>query len=569
MRITGFLLFLTFLFSCSLSIFLVYREFRTGIEREVKNEAYYLKLLLENTEISSVESLFFGQESNRITLIKTDGTVFYDNSVKAETMENHADRPEIAEANETGIGETTRLSKTLSQQTYYYAVKLSSQMILRVASTTDSIFTIVKRNLPILLVLSLFFILLMLISINKQTEKLILPINQLNLEHPLDNEVYEELSPLLKRLDKQNQLLDKQYRILKEKQEEFATVTDCMKEALIVLSSKAIILSINKAALTLFSVAEAEINHRHILSVSRNQELKEAFEEALSGRFSSRDFQLNGHFYEIISSPVSLSNNLFGAVLLIVDITEKQRGDQMRKEFAANVSHELKTPLTSISGYAELLKCGMVKPEDQPRFAETIYQEAAHMIRLIEDIIWLSKLDEGNAGAKYEEVCLYHLAEEIIGRLKPEADKKNVSLFLNGTYIKFYGIRRIIEEILYNLCDNAIKYNKDGGKVEINLKLESDQTYITVSDTGIGIEQQDRERIFERFYRADKSHSKQIRGTGLGLSIVKHGVLLHKGSIQVDSTPGEGCTIQILLKGKETKTNVTDRRETRKTENLS
>lgn len=575
MRIMSLLLFLTFFFSCCLSTLLIYREFKTGIEREVKNESFYLAFLFENMEHSKLKTYLLQEGTSRVTWIGTDGQVLYDNRKQAEWMENHTDREEVFMALEKGSGEARRMSKTLEQQTYYYAVRLSDQTVLRVASTTNSLFAVIQRNFPLLFFCLFLFVFLVFLLLKKQTRRLILPINQLNLERPLENDVYEELSPLLHRLEKQNQLLEKQYQTLREKQEEFRAITDHMKEALLVLNPKAMVLSINKAALSLFSMEnpdttlEQEVLQRHILAISRNQAIKEASEEALSGHFSTREFKMGERFYEIISSPVLLSEKLLGAVLLIIDITEKQKGEQMRREFAANVSHELKTPLTSISGYAELLKCGMVKEEDQPRFAETIYQEAGQMIRLIEDIIWLSKLDEGNVDAEYEEVELYPLAKEVLRRLETAAEKKKVSLDLNGKNIKIYGIRRILEEILYNLCDNAIKYNKDAGKVFVRIREQEDWVIVSIADTGIGIEPNDQERIFERFYRADKSHSKQIKGTGLGLSIVKHGMLLHKGSIQLESTLGKGSKIQLFFSRKDNRSNVANGREVRKIESIS
>lgn len=543
----GILLFFTLVISYLLVTFILYREFSDSIKREVKNEVLYLQEAMNYIDDDTYETLL-STGSNRITLVDETGAVLFDTKERAFLMENHANRKEIMDAKELGIGEDTRLSKTLGKETYYHAVRLSNHYILRVAATTDSVFSMIKNNIPVMALFAIIIICVAFIIIRWQTNKMILPINNLNLEEPLENDIYEELGPLLYRIDKQNRQIEEQWEMMKEKREEFSTITDYMKEALIVINHKAVILSLNKAALMLFHTTIENAISRHILSISRDNNLKEAFEHALSGTKIDKEMIYQDRNFQIMANPVVRNGKVQGAVILVVDITEKQKSEQMRREFAANVSHELKTPLTSISGYAELLANGLVKEEDVIKFADSIFQEAGRMIQLVDDIIWLSKLDEGNVTLEFEKVDLLALSRDVIKRLDKKAVERKITFSLDGIPVVYSCIRQIIEEIIFNLCDNAIKYNNEGGNVTLRIRKKGKSILLSVSDTGIGIAEAEQHRIFERFYRVDKSHSKKTGGTGLGLSIVKHGVMLHHGKIEVESEIDIGTTIKLYFR---------------------
>jgi two-component system phosphate regulon sensor histidine kinase PhoR len=383
---------------------------------------------------------------------------------------------------------------------------------------------------------------------NLLTKKIFLPLNNLNLEDPLSNDVYDELSPLLIRMAKQNDQIKSQFKKLKEQKEEFNAITENIREGIIVLNNKGLILFINKSAADIFNVSTQDIINKHILTLDRSITLQKAIETAMGGHLFEDIFAIGENSFNLLASPVKDEVVVKGVILFILDVTEKQSAEKMRREFAANVSHELKTPLTSILGYAELMKSGMVKPEDISEFSDRIYNEARHLIDLIEDVIRISRLDEKNVQLPFEEIDLLELAKETVGRLSSLAQQKRIKLSVGGDNAIIFGVRQILEEMIYNLCDNAIKYNYENGKVDVNVKTFSDQVVLTVADNGFGIPREHQSRVFERFYRIDKSHSRETGGTGLGLSIVKHSAEFHNAKIRLMSKPGKGTTITVIFR---------------------
>lgn len=515
----------------------IYRQFYDDMKSEVKKETTYLKKTLDVIGQNEVDQLQV--DNNRVTIINPDGTVVYDSSKDVSTMENHKSRPEIQDAIVNGHGEITRYSDTLGKQTYYYAIRLDNGNILRVANTTDSVFTTLRNCLPLMVVIGIIVLLITMLVAKVQTKKIITPINNLDLDNPLENDVYEELTPLLHRIDEQNEQIKKQISKLHERQEEFFTITSNMKESLIIINPKALILSINKAAETLFLVEGKDCVSKHILTLSRNKELHRVVESALGGNSADGVLDLNNRYLRILASPVIVNDIIKGAVLIIIDITDKQNAENMRKEFSANVSHELKTPLMSISGYAEIMKNGLVKSEDIEKFSERIYKEARRLSTLVEDIIKLSILDETNA-IELEKVDLFDMTNEIILRLEPQTKMKAITVKLSGESVIIDGVSHIIDELIFNLVDNAIKYSNVNGNILINIFKKNGKKCLSVKDYGIGIPKDDVDRIFERFYRVDKSHSRETGGTGLGLSIVKHAAIIHDARITVNSELGKG-----------------------------
>ena len=483
--------------------------------------------------------------TSRVTLIASDGTVLYDSVEEASSMENHSGRPEFERAVQNGSAQLSRYSDTLQTQTFYYAIRLDNGDVLRLASTTDSVFAFIFSGLAGLILLILAILIVTMIFANRMTRKLVSPINQLDLEHPMENVAYDELEPLLKRIDQQQKKIREQVNQMKQNQEEYMTITEYMKDGLIV-TSQSDVLSINRSAQELFDVTAKECVNHNIITVSRNQELKEALDEALTGKSNERLLEVGGRIYQLLANPVRVNNQVSGAVILVLDVTEKQKAENMRKEFSANVSHELKTPLMSISGYAEIIENNLVKPEDIPKFAGRIHSEASRLSSLVEDIIKLSRLDESDKSILMEDVELLQVCKDVEGQLMLRAKERNIQLNVEGQPVVVHGARQVLYEMVYNLCDNAIKYNKPDGKVKISVGCSRDRhPIVRVEDTGIGIPKEEQQRVFERFYRVDKSHSRATVGTGLGLSIVKHGAILHDAKIEVDSTPDVGTSITL------------------------
>ena len=532
------------LVASGLITFLVSQDYFNETKKELAQEARYISMGLESGGNDFLNKIAAENGSNvRITLIDKDGIVLFDNQAEAKTLENHAMRQEIMEAVAVGAGEAERFSDTLDKTTYYYAVRLDDGKILRLARTIDSIYKSVLQMLPIMGGIVIVVAFLASIVARRVTFNLIKPLDQVNLDEPLDNETYDELAPFLTRIAKQKRQLSKNLKKLRGKQEELTIITNNMNEGLVLLNGQQNVLFINESAAKIFGFSAKEVIGRNILTVDRAQEVQDLLQKVSQAGKGEGLYEKDGHFYQLSGSSVNGS----GSVILIYDVTEKMTAEKLRREFSANVSHELKTPLQSILGYAEIMKNGLVKDEDKQRFLDRIHAEAGNMIELIQNIMELSRLDENKTLDEFEDVDLLKLAQSVTLRLKHKAQTKGVTLNVSGSSACVCGVQSILSEVLYNLVDNSIKYNKDNGKVDVKVQDGSDEVTVSVSDTGIGIGAADRERVFERFYRADKSHSKEIGGTGLGLSIVKHGVLFHKGRVELESEPGVGTTITFVL----------------------
>ena len=481
----------------------------------------------------------------RLTWIAADGSVLYDTKTNAESLENHASRAEVSQALATGTGESTRYSSTLMEKTMYYAQRLDDGTVLRISISRATVGMIAVGMIqPLLIVLIVALILSGLLA-RRLSRRIVDPLNSLDLEHPLDNDAYEELSPLLKRIHHQHVEIQTQLRELREKTDEFTQITGSMREGLVLLDEHGSILSINAAAQALFG-ADAQCVGRDFLTIERSHEISAAIQAAAADGHSEVRAERAGRVYQFDISRITSDGKFLGTVILAFDITEQEFAERNRREFTANVSHELKTPLQGIIGSAELIENGMVKPGDLPRFVGHIHAEAARLVTLIDDIIRLSQLDEGDA-MPTEPVDLLAVSQEAAENLHDAAAARNVTVSVRGQPAVLPGVRRLIYEIVYNLCDNAIKYNRDGGRVDVTVAADAGGSSITVADTGIGIAPEHQARVFERFYRVDKSHSKASGGTGLGLSIVKHAVQYHHGRIELESTPGTGTIIRVVF----------------------
>lgn len=534
--------------SLALVMGVLYDYFSGSQENQLKTQTDLAAQGIEHEGSSYFDGL--DSEELRITWIDKKGKVLFDNKTDASSMENHLEREEVRQAVENGYGKSSRYSETLTEKSLYSAKKLFDGSVLRLSVSQYSVLTLFLGMLRPVLIIALLAVVLALLLAYRLSKNIVTPLNKLNLDSPLSNKVYEELSPLLKRMDAQQKQLKHQSEELKRKREEFETATENMSEGLIILNEKGVILSLNRAAAKMLGLSEDSVG-KDIFSEKTSVDLKEPTQTALSGKNTEEVFALKDGNFQLLANPVSTDGKVTGAALLVLDVTEKERAEQMRREFTANVSHELKTPLQTISGYAELLANGMVADKDKTAFSEKIYAEAQRMIRLIEDIIKLSNLDEGAVELTRETVDLYVTAENTVRSLLPAAKKANVTLSLNGENAEIYGIPQLLTAVVYNLCDNAIKYNKDGGTVFVNVKNNAENIVLSVRDTGIGIPKEQQERIFERFYRVDKSHSKEVGGTGLGLSIVKHAAKLHDAKITLESEVGKGTGITVIFPKKQ------------------
>lgn len=480
----------------------------------------------------------------RVTWIGTDGKVLYDSVSDIDEMENHFEREEVKEALSEGYGASSRYSSTLTQRYLYGAKRLPDGTVIRLSVTQNSLLILTLGMLQPIMVIFVIAIILSAFLASRLSRKIVKPLNEIDLDKPLDNDGYDELSPLLRRIDVQQKEIGRQSEELKQKQKELEVMTSAMSEGIILLNSRGTILSINKAAAKLFGT-DCFCIGEDIVSINRSLELAQLLNKAKAGKHSEQVAEFGNGQYQMMASPVISDDIVSGIVLLLLDVTEKEKAEQLRREFTANVSHELKTPLHTISGSAELLANGMVKAEDISVFSSRIYSEAQRMIQLVEDIIRLSHLDEGAENMKWDKVNLYRIAEETVKSLTDEAANAKIKLKLCGEAVSINGIKQLIQEIIYNLCDNAIKYNRRDGSVSVEVKDMDDFAIVSVSDTGIGIPTEHQERIFERFYRVDKSHSKEIGGTGLGLSIVKHAAKLHNAEIELHSIVNKGTDITI------------------------
>ena len=521
----------------------LYQYFGDMQRNQLKDEltlASHATEALGETYLTNVDS-----DRYRLTWVDEDGTVLFDSHADSSSMENHADREEIREAMFSGKGSSVRNSSTLTQQTIYEAARLDDGSVLRIS---------VSRATALLLVLGLLqpmaFVLVIAIVLSawlarRMAKRVVEPLNQLNLENPMENDAYSELSPLLHRIHTQHQEIGMQMQALKHKQDEFEQITGNMKEALVLLDNSGRIVSINPAAKALFGVADQCVG-KDFLTIDRKQDMRQAISQAKKEGYAYFHSEKNGREYQFDVSLIDSDGDVHGLVILAFDITEQVNAEKHRQEFTANVSHELKTPLQSIIGSAELMENGIVKEEDVPRFIGHIRKEASRLVYLIDDIIRLSQLDE-RTEMPHEKVSLRELSEEVYESLEDAAKLKDVSLEVTGDPGMINGVRRLLYEVVYNLCDNAIKYNQPGGSVKVAVTEQKNAVQIRVSDNGIGIAPEHQDKVFERFYRVDKSHSKQSGGTGLGLSIVKHAVQYHHGKITVESALDKGTEISVLF----------------------
>ena len=531
-------------FFASLTIIMgaLYSYYSSVQQDQLRNQTILAAQAVANEGMGYLDQLDI--EGCRVTWIGADGTVLYDSSTDSDAMENHLERQEIVSALETGFGESARYSATLMEQTIYAAQLLPDGTVLRLSMAQYSMLTLALRMGRSICLMILVAAALSLWLAHRLSQAIVQPLNHMDLNDPLSNAEYEELLPLLRRINSQQLELKGQAAQLHRKQREFEAVTRNLNEGLVLMNESFNVLTMNPAAARILGLPRPYVGI-NFLQLNNTEVLHPLLHAALEGRHAEDTAALPLGDYQIDADPVRSGGSVSGAVLLMFDITEKKQLEQQRREFTANVSHELKTPLHTISGYAELLKSGIVRPEDIPTFSERIYSEAQRMVRLVEDILKLSHLDEGAAGGAREPVDLYRLAEEVRSQLEPAARKAGVRLTLKGEPCPLEGYPQLLTGIITNLCTNAIKYNRPGGSAEILLESAETEAVLTVSDTGIGIEPEHQDRIFERFYRVDKSHSKAVGGTGLGLSIVKHAALIHRAKIELESTPGQGTTIRV------------------------
>ena len=522
----------------------VLSEYFGGVQKELLHDE--LGLAAAAVETDGTEYLERAKSANyRLTWIDSDGTVIYDSQADASSMENHLGREEVDGALRTGAGESTRYSSTLLEKTTYYAKRLSDGTVLRISASRHTAVVLALGMLqPMLVVLAAAIIIALLLA-KRVAARIVDPLNELDLEHPLDNDAYEELSPLLGRINRQHTEIDRQLKELRRRTDEFTQITGSMREGLVLLDERGYVLSINAAAKEIFGADDGSAG-QDFLTIDRSSAMSGAVQAAMRDGHAEIRSERAGRNYRFDLTRIESGGRSIGTVILAFDMTEQEQAERMRREFTANVSHELKTPLQGIIGSAELIENGLVKPEDMPRFVGHIHSETSRLMALISDIIRLSQLDEG-AEMPRESVDLYDEAAEAEENLRTAAEEKGVKLSLTGEGAEISGVRRLVYEIIYNLCDNAIKYNRPGGSVEVRVTQSESEAAVTVADTGIGIAPEDQARVFERFYRADKSRSKESGGTGLGLSIVKHAVQYHHGSIDLKSNPGEGTTIKVTF----------------------
>lgn len=535
------------LLSLALITGVLYNHFETAMLDQLRTTAQFAEQGVEQEGMAYFDSLH--AQNCRVTWIAADGTVKYDNRSDPKTMENHADRQEVREAMENDSGTSVRRSSTLSEHTMYYAKRLSDGTVLRLSMSQRSVLFLMGGMLSPLVFILLAACLLAGVLSYRVSKKIVKPLSEIDLKHPEQVETYDELSPFLQRIAAQNREIDARMAEIRKQQQEFSMITENMSEGLFVVDRNYQILSYNKSAMQIFGMDPRQ-EHENLLAVNRSEGFRNAVDSALKGRHTQENLELNGRVYQIIANAVcqpDFAEDMVGAVILVLDVTEKEAQEQYRREFTANVSHELKTPLTSISGIAEIIRNGIVKPEDIPHFAGKIYDESQRLIALIGDIIKLSRLDENQVPMERETVDMLEMARNVVQQLSSVARKSGVTLVANGTHGQVQGVRQVLGEMVYNLCENAVKYNRAGGRVWVDVQQVADHVVLRVKDTGIGIPAAEQGRIFERFYRVDKSHSKAVGGTGLGLSIVKHGAALHHATISVSSEPEQGTEITLTF----------------------
>lgn len=541
---------LTTLLTLAVSMFFVfgilYQYFEEQLMNDLKSKAVFISHAVESEGADYLERI--GDVGERVTLIAPDGTVIADTEANAAKMENHLERSEVKQAAENGSGTSVRYSETLTEKIIYYAVKMPNGNILRVSVKHYTVITILLGLVQPILVTLLIAAVLCFVLSSKLSKSIVKPINSLDLDAPENNDAYEELAPLLKKISRQRRIIDEQLQTAKRLQEEFRLITENMSEGFLVINRERNVLTHNSAALRLLKISEPP--NGNVLAVNRSEPFRNAVERALSGERSENEMMFGESCYGIIANPVLNDGEVIGAVIIILDVTERVRREQLRREFTANVSHELKTPLTSISGFAEMMVNGV--PDDiAADFARSIYDEAQRLIVLVGDIIKLSELDENSARLEQERVDLRELSEDVAKRLGLAAENKNVAVTVIGN-AQITGVRKILDEMIFNLCDNAIKYNKNGGSADIVISSDAEKhtVTLTVRDTGIGIPGYAQNRVFERFYRVDKGRSKSAGGTGLGLAIVKHGAACHNAEIHLKSEENKGTEISIIFPDK-------------------
>jgi two-component system phosphate regulon sensor histidine kinase PhoR len=534
--------------------FAAYWKFTDRLKKEAAIDLEYARTGVELAGIEYLHSLT--PHPHRLTLIDTDGTVLFDNSKDLREMENHLERPEVQEAIASGEGEGMRYSGTGKEQTWYHSARLKNGKILRIAVTTHTALASALNMIPISICIIIAVFILNIIIATFITKRIVLPVNRINPEKPEENEVYEEFSPLLRRLKEQQDVITSQMEAMRNRQMEFQAITDNMREGLLLLDREGAVLSFNKSAHALLG-SNYDKHHKnnnppfHIFTLYREDSFKKAVEEAIAGHSAEAVIKVKKHLIRLMANPVpdsdKSSGEILGAVLLLLDVTEKKERENLRREFSANVSHELKTPLTSISGYSEIIASGLAKPGDCRKFGAQIYEETQRLITLINNILQLSHLDEGGgAGLQFEKVSVRKIADAAINRIIDRARERNISISLSGDNGEIKGVPGVLEEIIFNLLENSVKYNYDGGKITILIRKSEKELSLSVADSGIGIPEEEQERIFERFYRADKSRGK-TPGTGLGLSIVKRGALLHNAKIKLESKEKAGTTITVFF----------------------
>ncbi len=519
-------------------------EYFTDIQRnQLKDELSIASVGTEQSGEAYLENL--KSDNFRLTWVASDGTVLFDSQADKSVMDNHLDREEITEAFETGKGSSSRRSATLTEKTLYEAVLLSDGTVLRISVNRASGFILLLGMVHPVIIVIIIAVIVSAVLAHNMSKRIIEPLNKLDLDNPIENDAYEEITPLLSRIHRQNMKIERKAAELNRRKDEFELITKNMREGLILLDKSRNILTINSSAMTIFGTDEKCVG-KEFLTINRRHEITSAIETTLTDGHAEIRIRLNEKEYQFDISRIETNGETVGAVILAFDITEQADAERLRREFTANVSHELKTPLQTITGSAELIENGLVKQEDMPRFVGHIREEAARLVTLVEDIIRLSQLD-GQTELPKENVSLFETANEVCGVLRDSADKKDITLSVSGDSGNVYGVKHLLFEVIYNLCDNSIKYTPDGGKVEVYILETEKEVTLTVSDNGIGIPPEHHARVFERFYRVDKSHSKKSGGTGLGLSIVKHSVQYHGGKISIQSEENKGTAVTVVL----------------------
>ena len=535
----------TLLVCMALFIAILFPYFETQLSDELRNELEYLAPNVERDGLGYLERPGDGQ--NRLTLIDADGTVLFDSDADPAQMENHADRPEIIQAIAEGAGESSRYSETLTEKTINCAILLENGQVLRISSTQYSSMALLASLTPSLLLVLIFAALVAVTIAYKLSQRLTKPLNEIDLEHPQVNQApYEELKPLLRRLHHQNRQIREQIQQLQAQKRQFTAITDNMREGFLVLDADGLVLSYNSSATRLLQ-PEKPLDGHNIRDLTDEPDFLESLHGAQEGEHVESLVPLHGRICQLFANPVYQESTLTGIVLVLLDVTEQQEREGLRREFSANVSHELKTPLTSIAGIAEIMKSGMIAPADVPHFAGKIYDESQRLIQLVRDIIRISQLDENNIHDTPVPVELKKCAARNLSLLESAADAADVTLLLEGEEAVVQAVPAILDEMVYNLCENAVKYNRPGGSVTVTVRSDTAHVTLEVADTGIGIAPEHHSRVFERFYRVDKSHSKEIGGTGLGLSIVKHGAAFHHAQVELESALDKGTTVRIIF----------------------